>query len=187
MTSRNLSEVMSIRLLLTFTTRLNSVQGDYLATLTPNAGAQAVAIHQVRRRGPWILDPAYSVPSPSIPHALYSSAPPLTLLASLVSVCLSACRVFQLSKGKTQCPFTRTPGTVQSLSFHPSRPFLFVATQTAVKVYHLIEQRMVKKLMSGCKWISSIDMHPSGDHVIIGSYDRRCASLYPHTTSTLLQ
>ena len=23
-------------------------QGDYLATLTPNAGAQAVAIHQVR-------------------------------------------------------------------------------------------------------------------------------------------
>ena len=99
-------------------------KGDYLATLTPNAGAQAVAIHQ-------------------------------------------------LSKGKTQCPFTKSPGTVQAISFHPSRPFLFVATQTAVKVYHLIEQRLVKKLMSGCKWISSIDMHPSGDHVIIGSYDRR--------------
>jgi ribosome biogenesis protein ERB1 len=32
---------------------------------------------------------------------------------------------------------------------------------------------MVKKLMSGCKWISSLDVHPTGDHVIIGSYDRR--------------
>jgi hypothetical protein len=80
----------------------------------------------------------------------------------------------QLSKGKTQCPFTRSPGDVQCVSFHPSRPFLFVATQTAVKVYHLIEQKLVKKLLTACKWISSIDMHPSGDHVIIGSYDRRC-------------
>ena len=84
----------------------------------------------------------------------------------------------QLSKGKTQCPFTKSPGSVQCISFHPSRPFLFVATQTAVKVYHLIEQRLVKKLMSGCKWISSIDMHPSGDHVIIGSYDRRYVLLF---------
>ena len=62
---------------------------------------------------------------------------------------------------------------VQDLSFHPSRPFLFVATQQHVKLYHLVEQKMVKKLMSGCKWISSIDIHPSGDHVLVGSYDRR--------------
>jgi WD40 repeat protein len=117
-------------------------------------------------------------------HQPLLASPPLLSLTLLSSRLLSYspllsspfCLVSQLSKGKTQCPFTRTPGTVQSISFHPSRPFLFVATQTAVKVYHLIEQRMVKKLMSGCKWISSIDMHPSGDHVIIGSYDRRCAS-----------
>jgi ribosome biogenesis protein ERB1 len=32
---------------------------------------------------------------------------------------------------------------------------------------------MIKKLLSGCKWLSSIDIHPSGDHVILGSYDRR--------------
>ena len=32
---------------------------------------------------------------------------------------------------------------------------------------------MVKKLISGCKWISSMDVHPSGDHLIVGSYDRR--------------
>ena len=28
-------------------------------------------------------------------------------------------------------------------------------------------------LLSGCRWISTMDVHPSGDHVIIGSLDRR--------------
>ena len=57
--------------------------------------------------------------------------------------------------------------------FHPSRPYLFVVTQQHVKLYHLVEQKLVKRLLSGCKWLSSIDVHPSGNHVIIGSYDRR--------------
>lgn len=34
---------------------------------------------------------------------------------------------------------------------------------------------LVKKLISGCKWISCMDVHPSGDHLIVGSYDRRVA------------
>jgi ribosome biogenesis protein ERB1 len=50
---------------------------------------------------------------------------------------------------------------------------LFVATQQHVRIYHLVEQKLVKKLLTGSKWISSLDVHPSGDHVIIGSYDRR--------------
>lgn len=27
--------------------------------------------------------------------------------------------------------------------------------------------------MTGLKWISSMDIHPSGDHLIVGSYDRK--------------
>ena len=81
--------------------------------------------------------------------------------------------VHQLSKGRTQAPFTRSPGLVQALSFHPSRPFLFVATQQCVKIYNLVEQKLVKKLISGVKWISSMAIHSSGDHCLIGSYDRR--------------
>lgn len=99
-------------------------KGDYIATMSPSLGAQAVFIHQ-------------------------------------------------LSKGKSQCPFNKSPGKIQSVCFHPSRPFLFVVTQQHVKVYHLIEQKLVKRLLSGCKWLSSIDVHPSGDHVIVGSFDRR--------------
>jgi ribosome biogenesis protein ERB1 len=81
--------------------------------------------------------------------------------------------IHQLSKAKSQCPFGKSPGLVQDISFHPVRPFLFVATQQHVKIYHLVEQTMMKKLTSGCKWMSSIDIHPSGDHVLVGSYDRR--------------
>jgi ribosome biogenesis protein ERB1 len=57
--------------------------------------------------------------------------------------------------------------------FHPSKPFFFHATQRHVRVYNLVKQIMVKKLSSGVKWISSMDIHPNGDHLIIGSYDRR--------------
>ena len=81
--------------------------------------------------------------------------------------------IHQLSKGKTQKPFSKGVGRVQAVCFHPSRPFLFVATQQHVKVYNLVEQKMVKKLLSGCKWLSSMNVHSSGDHVIVGSYDRR--------------
>lgn len=95
-------------------------------------------------------------------------------LASLAPTAGSAAvSIHQLSKGKTQFPFTKSPGAVQAISFHPSRPFLFVATQQHVKVYHLVEQQLVKKLLSGCKWLSSVDVHPSGDHIVVGSYDRR--------------
>jgi ribosome biogenesis protein ERB1 len=99
-------------------------KGDYIATMAPTAGSQAVAIHQ-------------------------------------------------LSKAKTQCPFTKSPGKVQSISFHPHRPFLFVVTQQHIKIFHLVDQKLVKRLLSGCKWLSCVDVHPSGDHLIVGSYDRR--------------
>jgi hypothetical protein len=47
-----------------------------------------------------------------------------------------------------------------------------------VQVYHLVEQKLVKKLLSGCKWISSIDIHPSGDHIIVG---RSAPALFTHS------
>jgi len=81
--------------------------------------------------------------------------------------------VHQLSKCRTQYPFTKSPGKAQALQFHPLRPFLFIVTQQHVKVYHLIEQKLMKKLVSNCKWLSSVDVHHSGDHLVVGSYDRR--------------
>ncbi|KAJ3260770.1 Ribosome biogenesis protein erb1 [Boothiomyces macroporosus] len=85
----------------------------------------------------------------------------------------AAVQIHQISKGSTQNPFKKSKGLVQKVIFHPTKPFLFVATQRSVKVYNLVKQELVKKLMPGCKWISSIDIHPAGDNLIIGTYDKR--------------
>jgi len=75
--------------------------------------------------------------------------------------------------------------------FHPKKPNFFVAvwicrlssppatsdttsqTQTYVRLYNLSEQKLIKTLMPGIKWISSMSVHPSGDHIIVGGYDRK--------------
>lgn len=40
-------------------------------------------------------------------------------------------------------------------------------------MYDLLEQKLVQKLESTVKWISTLDIHPSGNHVLAGSFDRR--------------
>ncbi|XP_014664354.1 PREDICTED: ribosome biogenesis protein bop1-A-like [Priapulus caudatus] len=79
----------------------------------------------------------------------------------------------QLSRRRSQNPFRKSKGLVQSVLFHPTRPYLFVATQRYVRVYNLLKQELTKKLLTNCKWVSSIAIHPKGDNVIIGSYDCR--------------
>lgn len=79
-----------------------------------------------------------------------------------------AVSIHQISKAKSQYPFSKTTGKIQAVDFHPSRPFLFIATQQSVKIYNLVEQKLVKKLQSGCKWLSSMCVHHTGDHIILG-------------------
>ncbi|EST08219.1 WD40 repeat [Kalmanozyma brasiliensis GHG001] len=85
--------------------------------------------------------------------------------------------IHQLSRHRSQSPFRKASrgSSVQKLVFHPSKPWVFVATQRYVRVYDLMAQSLVKTLQSGFKWISSLDVHPSGDHVIVGSYDKKLA------------
>ena len=40
-------------------------------------------------------------------------------------------------------------------------------------MYDLAEEKLIKKLRTGLMYISSMEVHPSGDHVIVGSYDSR--------------
>jgi ribosome biogenesis protein ERB1 len=85
----------------------------------------------------------------------------------------AALLIHQLSKANSQQPFGKSKGEVQCAIFHPNKPYLFVATQQHIRLYHLVKQTLVKRLLSGCKWISTIDVHSSGDHIIAGSLDRR--------------
>ncbi|XP_046752546.1 ribosome biogenesis protein BOP1 homolog [Diprion similis] len=79
----------------------------------------------------------------------------------------------QLSKRRSQLPFSKSKGLVQCVLFHPIRPFLFVATQRNVRVYDLVKQEMVKKLLSNSMWISTMAIHPGGDNILVGTYDRK--------------
>lgn len=91
----------------------------------------------------------------------------------------NAVLVHQVTRHRSQAPFRRTKHTgssafaVQCVAFHPARPLLFVATQRYVRVFDLVQQTLHKTLQPGVRWISSLDVHPSGDHVLVGSYDRR--------------
>jgi len=81
--------------------------------------------------------------------------------------------IHQLTKRQSTSPFSKCRGIVQTVSFHPSRPLFFVATQRYVRVYDLLKQELTRKLMCNSKWISSISVHPGGDNLLVGGYDRR--------------
>lgn len=81
--------------------------------------------------------------------------------------------IHTLSKHLSQVPFRKLPGLAQTAQFHPSRPYFFVATQRMIRCYDLQRQELVKIVQPGARWISSMDIHPGGDNLIVGSYDRR--------------
>lgn len=85
----------------------------------------------------------------------------------------SAVLIHQLSKHLTQLPFRKSKGIVVAASFHPLRPQLIVATQRTVRIYDLAAQQLVKKLMPGARMLATLDVHPRGDHLLLGSYDKR--------------
>ena len=85
----------------------------------------------------------------------------------------NAVAIHTLSKHLTQLPFRRLKGLVQTAQFHPSKPIFFVATQRMIRSYDLSKQELLKIIQPGARWISSFDIHPGGDNLIVGSYDKR--------------
>ncbi|THV78798.1 putative ribosome biogenesis protein Erb1 [Aureobasidium pullulans] len=85
----------------------------------------------------------------------------------------TAVAIHTLTKHLTQHPFRRLKGIAQTCSFHPTKPLFFVATRQSIRLYDLQQQKLDKELKPGARWISSIDVHPGGDNLLVGSYDRR--------------
>ncbi|KAK4251952.1 NUC169 domain-containing protein [Corynascus novoguineensis] len=85
----------------------------------------------------------------------------------------SSVAIHTLSKHLTQIPFRKLSGLAQTAAFHPLRPLFFVATQRTIRCYDLQKLELVKVVQPGAKWISSFDIHPGGDNLIVGSYDKR--------------
>lgn len=90
----------------------------------------------------------------------------------------SAVLIHQLTKQRSQSPFSKASkgSSIQKVLFHPSLPHFFVATQRTIRIYNLATQVLLKTLQPGVKWISSMHIHKnSGNHLIVGSYDKRVA------------
>lgn len=85
------------------------------------------------------------------------------------------CIIHALHKKKSVRPFKRIKGggRITDCAFHPSKPYFFAATLRSVKMYDLKMQTGIKSLRSGAKWIATVSVHPGGDHVLVGSYDRK--------------
>jgi ribosome biogenesis protein ERB1 len=90
----------------------------------------------------------------------------------------TAVAIHTVSKHLTQLPFRRLKGIAQTAQFHPSKAIFFVATRNTIRSYDLAKQELVKILQPGAKWISSMDVHPLGDNLVIGTYDKRTFAFY---------
>lgn len=87
---------------------------------------------------------------------------------------VGAVMIHQLSRRASTCPLAKNPGQVQTACFHPAgKPWLYIASQRSIRIVHLIKGSIENKLETGVQWLSSMDIHPQGDHVIAGSYDHR--------------
>mmetsp|Transcript_20125 Transcript_20125/g.35768 ORF Transcript_20125/g.35768 Transcript_20125/m.35768 type:complete len:833 (-) Transcript_20125:142-2640(-) len=99
-------------------------------------------------------------------------------LATVCSSKKSAAQVtiHHISKRLSQQPIRFVKDQrVQRVLFHPNKPILFVATKQFVNVYHLLRQIRIRVVKPKTRWISSIALHPKGDNLVVGSYDRRVA------------
>lgn len=77
--------------------------------------------------------------------------------------------IHQLSKKHTQNSIRKLHGLPVASVFHPVRPILFVSTKKNVRVYDLLKAKLIKKLETKVREVSSIAIHPGGDNLIVGS------------------
>lgn len=87
----------------------------------------------------------------------------------------SSVLLHQLSRWRSQIPFSRAAVKVTALSFHPKHAYFYICCQGRIRVYSLTEKKSIRSIRtnSSSEWISSIAVHPTGDHFIVGSHGKR--------------
>lgn len=55
--------------------------------------------------------------------------------------------------------------------FHPTQ--CETQTQKNIRIYDLVKQELLKKLISNSKWISDMAIHPKGDNLLVSTYDKK--------------
>ena len=83
--------------------------------------------------------------------------------------------IHRLSTCESVKPFSKTFGGLKFVSFHPSKPQLFLGTMNHVRLYDLSRRALMKKFLSGTSASLSLragcPVHSSGDHFLCGGED----------------
>ncbi|KAJ8755615.1 hypothetical protein K2173_022210 [Erythroxylum novogranatense] len=91
------------------------------------------------------------------------------LVPHKIPIALFSILIHRLSDKLTQkLPF-KLHGLPVVSTFHPTRSIFFASTKKNVRVYDLLKKKMIKKLETGLREISSVAVHPGGDNMIVGS------------------
>ncbi|VVA30278.1 PREDICTED: ribosome biogenesis [Prunus dulcis] len=78
--------------------------------------------------------------------------------------------IHKLSKKFTQTLSFKLRGIAVTSVFHPTLSFFFISTKKITRVYDLVKEgKLVRKLEIRLREVSFIAVHPSGDHIIVGS------------------
>ncbi|KAI6217676.1 Ribosome biogenesis protein BOP1-like protein [Aphelenchoides fujianensis] len=80
--------------------------------------------------------------------------------------------IHRLSTCTSQKPFNKPKGQVQQVLFHPTKPQFFVATMQYIRLYDLAKCTLLKKIFTGTKWLSSIQLDAHGNNLFVGGLDR---------------
>lgn len=81
--------------------------------------------------------------------------------------------VHSVSKGQSQRPFAKSKSSLEKAVFHPTKPLLILMCRKSLYIYNLAKHQMVKKLLGGAQWNSSLCLHPRGDNLLVGSFDKK--------------
>ncbi|CAH9081688.1 unnamed protein product [Cuscuta epithymum] len=77
--------------------------------------------------------------------------------------------IHNISKKQTQLMPFKLHGIPVSTAFHPTLSVFFISTRRNVRAFDLKEHKLIKKLETRLREVSSFSIHSSGDHVIVGS------------------
>eukprot|EP00494_Astrolonche_serrata_P006609 UN06633 len=68
----------------------------------------------------------------------------------------SSLLIHKLTTKATQRPFSKSLGSLQDVHFHPSKPYLILATKLWVRIYNLAQQCLFKKFRTTTNHISKV-------------------------------
>jgi len=87
---------------------------------------------------------------------------------------LKAIVTHQLSRHRSQIPFSRASVNVTRIAFHPRKQLFYICTQSRIRIYSLTEKKLKANVrLNSTEHISCMAVHPSGEHFVVGSFTNK--------------